>query len=1427
MPDRREIGRWVEKIWSRYTSYLTTSFYFRDPVLRQSFRDALGGEQLLKGPYPEHGRRFRTGALARDVASEAFPSGVDGLFPALIEGNLHEHQEMAIRASHFDDRNIVVASGTASGKTECFLYPILFSLFREHLDQTLGAPGVRAVVLYPMNALVNDQRERLGSLCGALQEENSDFGFTFGQYIGQTPYNARDSYRNGVERQRTSLPGEIVFRETMWETPPHILFTNYSMLEYLLLRPQDTPLFDGGRARHWQFLVLDEAHVYRGAKGIEMAMLLRRLKQRLREGGRESRFRCVATSATIASGSEIEDRSAVAEFATTLFGEPFEENGVVFGVPDEASERRDEDIRRHHVFVRALEGAFLLHDRGRDRVVLNRVVGDPDDDTPAVPLEIALCRECGQHYYVGQERNGRVVEAVRDRSRPEFGVDFFLPLPEGQRPPASQVLCRRCGAIGAALGCSCDAEIVVRKCDNRPGHPDQIKRCESCEYARGGVGDPVQEIVHGADGPNAVLATAMHELLPEEARRILAFADSRQDAAFFAWYAEDSYISIRDRNLMAKALRQSDVALATPAGRRVSEMSVVDLGRRLATVRRECGLVRASDTWESDLHDSHAAILREAVTEDTRLSLAGVGLAHWTVRLPDDLSIPDDLLGPRSGGNSREVRSLVEYLLDAFRRERALSLPRSPQFPNWKAVSRRPEQAYTRGTPASRRNTREWGGKRSGLVRRFLPRVIAGSRPGWEVFRDEARSLMKRIWAVVMERDDSVAEEDRLFVPVGASGAFRLNSAWLRIRTVDPDHLWECGVCARVTARNIRDVCPRNNCPGSLAQVDSRRLEQNHYRSLYEAAGLPPTLKTAEHTAQVADSEARTRQAEFKRGGIHLLSSSTTFEVGVDLGALEVTFLRNVPPEPFNYTQRVGRAGRSDRSGLALTYCRRSPHDLHHFADPSALMEGRTVPPRLLIANYRIVSRHLTAMALSAFFRDPRGEARFGSVEDFIGAEWEPMPALAQLKDYCQSEPALMKSLLSTVPPEMHDTVGFNDGRWVERVAGSDSRLARAIQEVRDEYRTLDQEVQRLTRALDTRIGRLVRRMKTIAKMSVVQFFARKAVIPKYGFPVDVVELHTGPWREGESVQLDRDLSLAISEYAPGSRVVANKLEWESCGIRRVEGREPTRRRYSYDQEQKFLWSDLSDQSVISGRGHRGKYLVPDFGFVVPSSRKPTVPERRSQRLFSTRPFFKGFLKAQAEPAETQVLGVGVSEAVPGELVVLCEGKDRKGFLLCDTCGRYEDKPGNRHESPLGVPCTGRFAPFALGHEVTTDVVRAEFPEEMTPAELHSVAYAMVLGASDALAVPQQDLNVTLSSQAIVLYDDVPGGAGLVAQLKDGAAFCGVVERARDRVAGKCGCDTSCYGCLRSYRNQFVHTQLDRRAALKVLEAALRRGGRS
>ena len=309
MPQNDEIKEWCDLLRRRYESYLKTTFYFKDAMLRRSFEQALEQEKLMTDAFPELGRGFHSDKNARELAKEFFSSKPEDLFPALIDENLYSHQSEAIRQVYQKNSNIVVATGTASGKTESFLYPILFELFRQYQSEKLNQPGVRALILYPMNALANDQRKRLGAICKRLKKEESGFSFTFGQYIGETPWDENDSQRNGPLRREDAYPGEVVFREEMRKNPPHILLTNYSMLEYLLIRPEDSALFDNGAGTHWQFIILDEAHQYRGTKGMEMAMLIRRLKQRIRDGGREDKhFHCIATSATITSDENQENR---------------------------------------------------------------------------------------------------------------------------------------------------------------------------------------------------------------------------------------------------------------------------------------------------------------------------------------------------------------------------------------------------------------------------------------------------------------------------------------------------------------------------------------------------------------------------------------------------------------------------------------------------------------------------------------------------------------------------------------------------------------------------------------------------------------------------------------------------------------------------------------------------------------------------------------------------------------------------------------------------------------------------------------------------------------------------------------------------------------------------------------------------------------
>lgn len=1392
------IQDWPESIRRRYENYLKTSFFFKDRQLRASFEEALRYEgSLLKGPISEPHRGFAKRLRASELAAECFPGKVEGLLPALIDGRLYTHQEHAIRATHVESRNVVVATGTASGKTESFLYPILFELYRQHLTGELEAPGVRAMILYPMNALANDQRKRLVDICRDLKEAECGFEPTFGQYIGQTPENIRDRWRNAPVFAEARLPGEIVFREEMRRTPPHILLTNYSMLEYLLIRPDDSPLFDGGLGAYWQFVVLDEAHQYRGARGMEMGMLIRRLKQRLRDGGRRGPIRCIATSATITSGQSYNDKRAVAEFAAELFGEPFSVSSVVFG---ESNPSDDEGPpRRFHAFFRALEGAFLVHRNGVDTVVLNRK-GVEGQSSAASPLEVALCRECGQHYYVGRKQGGKLTEAIRDPSHPGFGVDYYLPADEGV-----ELLCRRCGNLSTStLGCGCNASIRVKKCASNKQYPDQMKQCEVCGYRRAGIGDPVQEIVHGSDGPNSVIATALHELLPETRRRILAFADSRQEAAFFAWYAEDSYGKLRNRNLILKAIMSEPVA--------DEGLSIDDLSNRLLRVWEEAALFSEADTQEQRTRSVLTSILREAVTDEKRLSLAGVGLVKWFIALPRGLRVPEIMKRPPWNFTENEALSLIGYLLDEMRPRRAMNLPEGTGKPNWKDISPWPLQAYSIAPPGGRRKVLQWGGSQSSVVSHFLRRLLKGSNLSEDEKRSAAMELMKEIWSALRENShESILQRAK------ENGTFRLDPRWLRIKPANLDEIWKCEACATLTNYNIRGVCPRNACPGALSPASRERLEGNHYRNLYENPRLPPMLSAEEHTAQIETDEARQRQDRFKNGDIHLLSSSTTFEVGVDLGDLDSVFLRNVPPESFNYAQRAGRAGRRDTPGLVLTYCRRNPHDLYHYEDPvGRVIKGAIHPPRLHMTNEKIVLRHMVAVALSEFFKIDRG--RFQNVETFIGS-WHSPRITRDLYTFCNDNRDLKKTMSLIVPDIMHDRVGLKNDTWIVNLAGKDSHLALVEAEVCADY--IEMETLRMEcfeQGRDSWLGRIRKRMKTISEESTLRFLSRKAVIPKYGFPVDVVELDVRS-TDGQStgVALQRDLSQAIAEYAPGGKVVANKLEWESCGVKAIAGKAWPVRHYRYDDARNFVqWNEGDTEAPPQVQ----KYLIPEFGFVAPLFKKPTEPKGRVRRLYTTRPFFRGF---ETTPVSKTMYNVQVTKAVPGVLVILCEGRSQEGFYICRSCGSHMVVPKGPHKSPSDSDCSGTLERFSLGHELHTDVVRLHFPMLHDEWDAYSIAYAVLLGAADTLEVPDTDLNVTIAGgdrsgeSAIVLYDNVPGGAGLVAQLELEEVFAEVLKAATKRVQGKCGCDSSCYGCLRSYRNQFAHANLNRRSALEIL----------
>lgn len=286
-----------QEIKDAFTDYITTTFDFADPDYADELKKSIQESgAVAKGPYLEVSGSYESGESIAELIAE---HKVSPLFDTLencaekdkelkIQRGLYLHQIAALEKANAR-KNLVVTTGTGSGKTECFLIPIIDSLLKEEEAGTLN-DAVRAIIIYPMNALANDQIKRLQKL---LKDHPTS---RFGLYNGnteQTKDRALAEYQRVNGRNAHPLPNEVICRDEMQTNPPHILITNYSMLEYMMLRPKDDKVFSGAQLR---YIVLDEAHIYKGATGMETSLLMRRLRARISTPGS---VQYILTSATL------------------------------------------------------------------------------------------------------------------------------------------------------------------------------------------------------------------------------------------------------------------------------------------------------------------------------------------------------------------------------------------------------------------------------------------------------------------------------------------------------------------------------------------------------------------------------------------------------------------------------------------------------------------------------------------------------------------------------------------------------------------------------------------------------------------------------------------------------------------------------------------------------------------------------------------------------------------------------------------------------------------------------------------------------------------------------------------------------------------------------------------------------------------------
>jgi Domain of unknown function (DUF1998) len=414
--------------------------------------------------------------------------------------------------------------------------------------------------------------------------------------------------------------------------------------------------------------------------------------------------------------------------------------------------------------------------------------------------------------------------------------------------------------------------------------------------------------------------------------------------------------------------------------------------------------------------------------------------------------------------------------------------------------------------------------------------------------------------------------------------------------------------------------------------------------------------------------------------------------------------------------------------------------------------------------------------------------------------------------------------------------IGGRDGKWTEHLIELLTTVSDEFQHDIGEFEALRQE------AFDARKDFLASRygktITTLESQELLGFLGQHNILPKYGFPVDTVDLRTiyADSERGADIRLSRDLRMAIYEYAPGAQVVAGGRLWTSGGIYRMPGRDLVQRHYAACPACGHYTDDVHVlDPTCKACGHllpqRPPYAEPVYGFV--AARDPKRPGTKPP----VRAWNGGtYVRRQSAQLQSNSLNLAegrldVAYGPRAELVAISEGKVGRGFLICDWCGwgtsLVNEYPKSHRHLFKGDTCTGPLSQLALAHTFETDMLTISGPGNVAPLlESPSVLYAILEGASRCLDIARDDVDGTLyraedGSAALAFFDTVPGGAGNV--LRIGQHLSEVLARA-GKLASSCECgeETSCYACLRTFRNERFHDQLRRGEAATLLAQVLR-----
>jgi len=676
----------------------------------------------------------------------------------------------------------------------------------------------------------------------------------------------------------------------------------------------------------------------------------------------------------------------------------------------------------------------------------------------------------------------------------------------------------------------------------------------------------------------------------------------------------------------------------------------------------------------------------------------------------------------------------------------------------------------------------------------------------------------------------------------------------------------------------INGIVPERNSIIRIKEVNQKDLDKHSYFSRYrkmylnESKELSMGLWAEEHSAQLAQKENRRLQNLFIQGKRNVLSATTTLEVGIDIGGLSGVLMANVPPNKANYIQRSGRAGRrTDGSSIILTYAKTRHFDQNVFRDFKFYLEKPHKKLTISLEKEKIAIRHFNSLILSKFYeanvskKDVLLFNSFKKMGYFVGIYEVPKYTdnpYSKVKFEIDKDSIYNKFIEFLTTYNMLD----DDKKAFDEIFKHTKKLdyqklikefKNNIEKISAKYiNTLKELYEDWNNALTSSHKNAIRyTIKQKHNESLIEVFSNAQILPKYGFPIDIKNLQV--INAPKIFELSRSSFLALSEYVPGSKILAGGVLIESKGIAKHFTGENLdeafgEKGFAYQCDRGHFFTELSlkenKKCNVDGCNSSVKpacnYLIPEYGYITTASDKLTYKAGVAEKVGKVEIFSAIDINSQND-IRFDYEDFLIVYKEKAHIYGMNRGNNGFGFAICTKCGycesevkkadssSYDNLPSTfkKHSSIYSESPANRcletspaiWRNYNLMAKMTTDAIIVIPKKEINDISIaQTLANAMQLSGAEELGIDEREINALIQEVdgklSILIYDNQSGGVGYVYDLAKNR-WNTWIEKTKKRLFIDKKHDEECLnGCIKCVVTMNTNKPLPRKETLNFLK---------